>query len=117
MSHGIWRKTSNCTLVLFLFLCFGLTLPFSVAKASTGGHTQAEAVAWARQQVGTPFGECPIFVAHYYQYLGQAWPTCDYAADFLNGSSVYVPAGWSYQTSPQPGDICVWDRYVWANSG
>ena len=83
------QKGKNILLLLIAVFLIVMTISCPErAEASTNGHTQAEAVQWARDQVGIRFGECPLFVAYYYLYLGQAWPSCDYACDFLNGYPV-----------------------------
>lgn len=103
-------------------LCFLLSLMvlkggyFFIAQATTNGHSQEDAVTWAKRQEGETFGQCVFLVKAYYEYLGQSTPYGN-AYEYLDGSNQHVPDGWTYQSYPQPGDIAVWDRYVWANPG
>ena len=105
-----------------LMICFVLTLilikndHLSVAMASTGGYSQADAVAWAKSQEGVSYGECVFLVKAYYERLGQSTPYGN-AYEYLDGAKQHVPDGWTYQSYPQPGDIAVWDRNVPANPG
>ena len=76
-------------------------------------HTRDEAVAWANSQLNKSFdydgaygAQCVDFIYYYYVYLGQAAPGGN-ANQFVNGGR-YTPSGWSYQSSPLPGDIAVW---------
>ena len=96
---------------LVLVLCMMMSLLPTVASA-TVLHTQAEAVAWANSQIGVAldydgiFGaQCVDLIAYYYVYLGQSAPGGD-AYQYASGGN-YTPQGWSYQSSPQPGDIAV----------
>ena len=106
------RKRS-LSMVLAFVMCLSLvTVATPKAGAATGGHTQAEAVAWANSQVGQSLdidgqygAQCVDFVCYYYQYLGQAIPWGN-ANQYLNGGA-FTPSGWSYQNSPQAGDIAV----------
>ena len=76
-------------------------------------HSRDEAVAWANSKVGQSLdydgyygAQCVDFIYYYYVYLGQAAPGGN-ANQFANGGR-YTPSGWSYQSSPLPGDIAVW---------
>ncbi len=90
----------------FVFLC-GIKV-----HASTNGHSQSDAVSWANSKVGQSMDLdgngcwCVDLIAAYYEYLGQGrvWGN---ARDYVNGGK-YTPSGWSYQSTPQPGDILVW---------
>lgn len=84
-----------------------------VLQTQATAHTQAEAVNWVNSQMGKALdfdgsygAQCVDLTCYYYQYLGQAIPWGN-ANQYVNGGA-FLPAGWSYQSSPQPGDIAVW---------
>ena len=78
---------------------------------SVGGKTQAQALAWIDQKVGTGtdygFGvQCVNLIYDYYRFLGQPSPG-GHAYYFVTNA---LPAGWTRlynNTTPQPGDIVV----------
>ena len=78
---------------------------------SVGGKTQAQALAWIDQKVGTGtdygFGvQCVNLIYDYYRFLGQPSPGV-HAYYFVTNA---LPAGWTRlynNTTPQPGDIVV----------
>lgn len=103
--------------VLTLCMIFGLFLASAApAHAATAGHTRDEAVAWilaqentARDYDGAYGAQCVDLIYFYYGYLGQA---------SRGGNASYymwndLPTGWSRltsaQTTPEPGDIVVFD--------
>ncbi|MBR7033466.1 MAG: InlB B-repeat-containing protein, partial [Clostridia bacterium] len=97
-------------------LCSIIPSIATTVSASTGGHTRAEAVAWANSKIGSALdydgyygAQCVDLIYYYYVYLGQSAPGGN-ARDFANGGK-YTPSGWSYQSSPQPGDIAVDSSY------
>ena len=119
MKKKVFSKSMSW--ILSVVMIFGLFIiaPMT-ANASTGGHTQEEAVAWAQAQVGKyldydgAYGsQCVDLIAYYYQYLGNRTPGgngCDYCRNAL-------PSGWQRITNysgytPERGDICVWDSYA-----
>ena len=109
------KKTLCLLLLVFSVL---LALPVT-ANASTNGHTQQEAMAWVRAQVGKSLDydnyppppdskyQCVDLIKFYYDFLGcpeyARGNGCDYATNTL-------PSGWSrYKgVQPQPGDILVY---------
>lgn len=109
---------------LSVFLCLWMVvgiLPavMVAAQAATGGHTRDEAVAWARSKIGTAddfdgsYGaQCVDLICFYYRYLGQSNAWGDANAYMSNA----LPSGWARytngQTTPQPGDIVVYDAYA-----
>lgn len=109
--------------VLSVFLCLCLAVGIMSclgpsAHASTGGKSRDDAVAWALSKVGTAddydgaYGaQCVDLIYFYYNYLGQN-SRGGHAYYYMNND---LPAGWrrynSSETTPQPGDIVVYDRY------
>ena len=119
MKKKVFSKSMAWILSVMMFFGLFIIAPMT-ANASTGGHTQEEAVAWAQAQVGKyldydgAYGsQCVDLIAYYYQYLGNRTPGgngCDYCRNAL-------PSGWQRITNysgytPEPGDICVWDSYA-----
>ena len=108
------KKLLAITLTLAMMLSLMSVANFTVS-AGTGGHSQADAVAWIRNQEGSTYAgsygyQCVDLVREYYAYLGQAKPTGN-ANTYLNDSNGHKPSGWTihYGTSGiQPGDITVW---------
>ena len=82
---------------------------------SVGGKTQAQALAWIDQKVGTGtdygFGvQCVNLIYDYYRFLGQPSPG-GHAYYFVRN---VLPSGWIRlynNATPQPGDIVVFDAY------
>ena len=82
---------------------------------SVGGKTQAQALAWIDQKVGTGtdygFGvQCVNLIYDYYRFLGQPSPG-GHAYYFVRNA---LPSGWIRlynNATPQPGDIVVFDAY------
>ena len=108
------KKVLSFTLSVIMLLSVFTGLSFE-AFASTGGHTQAEAVAWANAHAnansaldydGSYGAQCVDLIAYYYAYLGVP-VAMGHAYQFKNGGK-FCPSGWTYQSSPQPGDIAVW---------
>lgn len=75
-------------------------------------RTQKEAVNWLKAQRGKllPWGgysQCVAFVRNYLNYLGSAQPAG------VNGAKdlwrVVWPSGWTRYSSPQVGDVVVWN--------
>ena len=105
-----------CTIALLVTnLPFTSVTPVVEVEASTGGHTQAEAVAWARNQVGSEYrlylgNQCVELVKAYYAYLGQTKPSGD-AKTYLKKENGHDANGqWTIKTGTsgiQPGDIMV----------
>lgn len=104
------------TLSLLLSLCILLALTPAAAlpaAASTNGHTQAEAVAWAKQQVGKyldydgAYGaQCVDLTKYYYAYLGNGKYGTGNATNYQSNT---LPPGWTrVKSNPQPGDVIVW---------
>ena len=89
------------------------------AQASTNRHTRDEAVTWVQNKIGTAedypgsgFGaQCVDLICFYYEYLGQSRVVGN-ANDYMSNA---LPPGWTRymngQTTPQPGDIVVYDAY------
>ncbi len=87
--------------------------PDITLSVQSAAHTRDEAVAWANSQNGKALdfdgnygAQCVDLTCYYYNYLGQATPWGN-ANQYVYGGS-FCPSGWSYQSSPQPGDIAVW---------
>ena len=82
---------------------------------SVGGKTQAQALAWIDQKVGTgtDYGygvQCVNLIYDYYKFLGQPSPG-GHAYYFVRNA---LPSGWIRlynNATPQPGDIVVFDAY------
>ena len=102
------------SLVLVLLMVFALMPTLSTqANAQTGGHTQAEAVAWAQSQNGASLDydgvygcQCVDLIKYYYAYLGG---NAGYAVGNANQyASNALPSGWTRVYSGyQPGDVAV----------
>lgn len=116
----IKRKIRQILAALLVAVMLIGTAPMSFsnnAKAATNGHTQADAVAWARSKVGTVVGgseECVAFAREYYSYLGYSvrGNGKDYENNVMDGwSRTYYYSGYV----PQPGDIAVWRKTVYKN--
>ena len=84
----------------------------SSAEASTNGHSQSDAVAWAKKQVGK-------YLDYDGHYGAQCWDLAKYDyVDLGNGKyckgnattfvSNQLPPGWTRDKTPRPGDLCVW---------
>ena len=94
----------------------------SVRLMDTGGHTQAEAVAWARDRANESWSEdvdgvygcqCVDLIKAYYKYLGNSYVlgnACDYQSNAL-------PAGWYRDNTPSPGAVAVWAAYTTIQHG
>lgn len=110
-------KKKFLSLLLSLSMILGLIPAMSLtASAAVNGHTQDEAVAWilaqentAKDYDGAYGAQCVDLIYYYYNFLGQS---------SRGGNASYyiwndLPAGWrrlnSTQTTPQPGDIVVFD--------
>ena len=112
------KRIKKTLCLLLLVFSVMLVLPVT-ANASTNGHTQQEAMAWVRAQVGKKLDydnfppppdskyQCVDLIKFYYAFLGcgnyGVGNACDYATNAL-------PSGWSrYKgVQPQPGDILVY---------
>lgn len=98
------------TLSLLLSLCILLALTPAAAlpaAASTNGHTQAEAVAWAKQQVGKyldydgAYGaQCVDLTKYYYAYLGNGKYGTGNATNYQ--SNTLPPGGRGSSRIPSP---------------
>ncbi len=123
---------SKATIFCFLTVLF-LSMP-AVANASTNGHSRDEAVQWVRTLVNQNWGSASNTV----NYDGSEWTPYDYGEpqcvdliaaywDYLVGwhkglnanayADTSLPDGWTYQSSPEPGDIVVWDSGKWGHIG
>ena len=103
-------------LSILLVLCMVLALLPALgtqANAATGGHTQAEAVAWAQSQNGASLdydqvygAQCVDLIKYYYAYLGD---NAGYARGNANEyASNALPSGWTRVYGDyQPGDVAV----------
>ncbi len=114
MKKTISKSMSWLLSVVMIFGAF-VAMPIT-ANASTGGHTQAEAVQWVCNQEGNYFDsnwgyQCVNLIRAYYGYLGVPLPTGN-ANTYLSDSQNHKPAGWTINWGTgglQPGDITVWD--------
>jgi hypothetical protein len=117
------RRTGRAFRVALAFICtiamlvsnvpLGGVTPVVEVEASTGGHTQAEAVAWIKaradekwmKDVDGVYGcQCVDLVKAYYQWLGVGAVSgngCDYWTNKL-------PSGWKRDSTPSPGAIISW---------
>ena len=103
-------------LSILLALCMVLALLPALgtqANAATGGHTRAEAVAWAQSQNGATLdydgvygAQCVDLIKYYYAYLGD---NAGYARGNANEyASNTLPSGWTRVYGDyQPGDVAV----------
>ena len=103
--------------ILSVVLCLCLTaalLPAVTlpARASTNGHSQADAVAWTKSQIGKyldydkKYGcQCWDLAKYYYVYLGSGKYCVGNATNFVSNQ---LPPGWTRDKNPRPGDLCVW---------
>ena len=103
-----------------LAFCLCLALLPGAASASTGGHSQSDAVAWANARIneqwaqdvdGASSVQCVDLIKAYYQYLGQSAVRGN-GSDYTSNS---LPSGWQRIQSysgfvPEPGDVVVWDE-------
>lgn len=98
-----------------------------VVKAASN-ITQDQAVAWARGYIGRDDNEnyswgaqCVVLIRMYYAYLGQAQVGGDAYQYIYNANALPSGAGWNRytnaQTTPQRGDIVVFDRYTYGVAG
>lgn len=115
-------KKRILSVVLCLYMVASM-LPsvISSAHAVTGGHTKGEAVAWAKSKIGTAedypgsgYGaQCVDLICFYYEYLGQTRLTGNANTYMKN----VLPEGWSRylkgESTPQPGDIVVFDAWAY----
>lgn len=101
-----------------LLVCLSLVLALAPAlsqpaAASTNGHTQAEAVAWVKSQIGKyldydgAYGaQCVDLIKYYYAYLGNGKYGTGNATNYQSNA---LPSGWKrVKSDPQPGDVIVW---------
>ena len=94
------------------------TIP-SIVSATTNGHSQADAVKWITDREAEGWAldydhtggkpQCVDLIKYYLDYLG---------AGGLAGGNAYAYAnknvsayGWTYTSTPSPGDIAVWEAY------
>lgn len=107
-------KSKKLVSVLLCLIIISTSLPLSASAAGT--RTQAEALDWARSQVGICLdydgvygAQCIDLIMYYYRFLG-ADPFYGSGCDYASGSGA-CPPGWSrlYQAKPQPGDILVYE--------
>lgn len=104
--------------VISLLVCLSLALALvpalsQPAAASTNGHTQAEAVAWVKNQIGKyldydgAYGaQCVDLIKYYYAYLGNGKYAKGNATTYQSNA---IPSGWTrVKSAPQPGDVIVW---------
>lgn len=109
------------TLVLILSLTIIQIPEFNnVIRVEAANHSQSEAVAWAKSQLGKGLdydgvygNQCVDLIAYYYQYLGMKTPGGNAEAYRYNT----LPSGWSrVYGNPQVGDIAVWiPDYAYGN--
>ena len=99
-----------------VFCCVIVALFISLLQDSNhveaASRTQDEAVAWALAQNGQQIdldgkngNQCVDLIAAYYEYLGygRVWGN---GYDYDEGGK-YCPDGWTYVSSPLPGDIAI----------
>lgn len=96
--------------VLFIFSFIFLTNNSVVEAAS---HSQAEAVAWAKAQLGKGLdydgvygNQCVDLIKYYYAYFGVAGYAKGNGSDYQSNA---LPPGWNrVYSNYQPGDVAVW---------
>ena len=88
----------------------------------TNGHSRSDAVSWVRSLVGqgwdydhTEGVQCVDIVYKYIdEYLGHKElltnTTDPRWGDAIEYANKTLPTGWSYVSTPQPGDIVIWDK-------
>jgi hypothetical protein len=115
------RKVLKQFYYVFLLAIFVsvITIPSIKASASTNGHSQADAVAFATSCAnnhweindGSGWTQCTEFVWHYYEYL-LGYHVRGNACDYLTDAYGACPSGWTRpdKWSVQPGDILIWDK-------
>ncbi len=109
MKNRIHRLIIILTAAMMIFAC-GIFV-----NAGTNGITQSQAVAWARNQVGSTYErnygyQCVDLIRAYYDYLGQEMPTGN-ANEYLNNTKGHCPSGWTIHfgsSGIQPGDVMVY---------
>ena len=106
-----------------LAFCMVLLL-LPIATEATTNKTQAEAVVWAKSQIGKSLdydgaygAQCVDLIYYYYSYLGKTVMGGDASAYAYNT----LPSGWSrvkYSSGvvPKAGDIAVWS-YAASSAG
>ena len=104
------------TVIMLISILSGLTFD---SQASTNGHTQAEAVEWAKARAnehyeindGSGWTQCVEFLWAYYEFL-VGYHVSGNACDYLTDKYGACPPGWSRPNKydVQPGDIVVWDK-------
>ncbi|MBQ6265984.1 MAG: CHAP domain-containing protein [Clostridia bacterium] len=104
------KRFTGFFLALVLVMSLLMTAGSTVASASTNGHTQAEAVAYANSLVynGQALDYdgngawCIDVIYYYYRFLGQSIP----AGNANTYDTNALPPGWTrVYSNPQPGDI------------
>ena len=110
------KRIKKTLCLLLLVFSVMLVLPVT-ANASTNGHTQQEALAWVRAQVGKGLDydgyppddkiQCVDLIKYYYDFLGCANYAVGHGYQYATNT---LPSGWSrYKgVQPQPGDILVY---------
>ena len=99
------RKRLLSVLTTAAMLCVLLTQ----TAAAEVGCTVADAVAWAKQQLGRTLGtDSTGLIEEYYDFLGSDAPDCR-AAGYAGAQ---LPEGWTRVYSGyRPGDIAVWEAW------
>ena len=103
------KKVLSVLLSIVMLLSVTTGVSFD-ANASTNGHSQAEAVAWAKSMADnhTYCGECVALIQKYYAWLGVSVPNTN-ANTYANAD--HIPPGWYVDNTPSLGAV-----YVEANS-
>lgn len=99
------------TVLCFVLVAMMVSVGIVSASASTGGHSQSDAVSWVKSQNGKALdydgawgAQCVDLIMYYYQYLGNSSPGGN-AKDYTWNA---LPSGWTRTSSPSAGDIVVW---------
>lgn len=111
------------SLILVISLIF--TLPFCQIQvnAGTNGHSQTDALNWARSKIGLSIEnndsnwlyQCVDFIQTYYIYLGQTpiyGSACDYISGGIPSGSGWSRVNYASGITFKPGDIAVWKTYL-----
>ena len=117
------RIRNHVCLIVALIMVIGL-LPVMYVQynASTNGHTQDEAVQWAKSMAdqhwsisdGSGWTQCTEFIWQYYNYL-IGYRVNGNACDYLTDTYGACPSGWTRpdKSTARPGDIVVWDKWAY----
>ena len=121
------KYLKHLSLFCAIVLVFSITSLFKqdIKVQAADNDSASAAVDWARSKIGQSIdydgvygAQCVDLAYAYVAYLGHSELISGDAIDFAYKT---LPSGWSYQSSPQAGDIVIWDKGVnmgiYVNSG